>query len=179
MYRFYDLNISIMMLGITLSIHNNEYCYIYVLRRSIFRQVYYYPAMLTVFKNNAFVSHTIHAMKQFNHDAYERPNGSKPIAWGLIGLYISRSYHFIGASIPFHMPCIVSQYHDLNEKYGQENGGGVRQKFAKISQCQTGHQWTKLLMTVHQIVQFCIHVLWIEQSFNMLVSKDGAVIQCG
>ena len=80
MYRFYDLNISIMMLGITLSIHDNENCYIYVIKRSIFRQVYY-PAMLTVFNNNAFMafaSHTIHAMKPFNHDAYERPNGPKP-----------------------------------------------------------------------------------------------------
>ena len=67
-----------MMLGITLSIHNNDNCYIYVLKRSIFRQVYYYPAMLTVFNNNAFASHTIHAMKPFNHDAYERPNGPKP-----------------------------------------------------------------------------------------------------
>ena len=64
-----------MMLGITLSIHNNENCYIYVLKRSIFRQVYYYPAMLTVFNNNAFASHTIHAMKPFNHDAYKRSNG--------------------------------------------------------------------------------------------------------
>ena len=78
MHRFYDLNISIMMLGITLSIHNNENCYIYLLKRSIFRQVYYYPAMLTVFNNNAFASHTIHAMKPFNHDAYERLNGPKP-----------------------------------------------------------------------------------------------------
>ena len=78
MYRFYDLNISIMMLGITLSIHNNENCYICVLKPSIFRQVYYYPAMLTVFNNNAFASNTIHAMKPFNHDAYERPNGPKP-----------------------------------------------------------------------------------------------------
>ena len=76
MYRFYYLYISIMMLGITLSIHNNKNCYIYVLRRSIFRQVYYYPAMLTVFNNNA--SHTIHAVAPFNHDAYERPNGPKP-----------------------------------------------------------------------------------------------------
>ena len=78
MYCFYDLNISIMMLAITLSIHNNENCYSYVLKRSIFRQVYYYPAMLTVLNNNAFASHTIHAMKQFNHDTYERPNGPKP-----------------------------------------------------------------------------------------------------
>ena len=77
-YRFYYLNISIMMLGITLSIHNNENCYVDVLKRSIFRQVYYYPAMLTVFNNNAFASHTIHAMKPFNHDAYERPNGPIP-----------------------------------------------------------------------------------------------------
>ena len=76
MYRFYDLNISIMMLEITLSIHNNENCYIYVLKRSIFRQVYYYPVMLTVFNNNAFASHTIHAMKPFNYDAYDRPNMS-------------------------------------------------------------------------------------------------------
>ena len=68
MYQSHDLNISIMMLGITLSIHNNENGYIYVLKRSIFRQVYYYPAMLTVFNNNAFTSHTIHAMKPFNHD---------------------------------------------------------------------------------------------------------------
>ena len=59
-----------MMLGITSSIHNNENCYIYVLKRSIFRHVYYYPAMLTVFNNNAFASHTIHVMKPFNHDAY-------------------------------------------------------------------------------------------------------------
>ena len=78
MYQFYDLNISIMMLGITLSIHNNVNCYIYVLNRLIFRQVYYYPAMLTVFNNNAFASHTIHAMNPFNHDAYEPPNGPKP-----------------------------------------------------------------------------------------------------
>ena len=76
MYRFYDLNISIMMLGTTLSTHNNENCYIYGLKRSIFRQVYYYPAMLTVFNNNAFASPAIHAMKPFNHDAYVRPNGS-------------------------------------------------------------------------------------------------------
>ena len=75
MCRFYDLNISIMMLGITLQVYNNENCYIYVLKRSIVIQVYYYPAMLTVFNNNAFASHTIHAMKPFNHDAYERPNG--------------------------------------------------------------------------------------------------------
>ena len=67
-----------MMWGITLSIHNNENCYMYVLKRSIFTQVYYYSAILTVFNNNAFASHTIHAMKPFNHDAYERPNGPKP-----------------------------------------------------------------------------------------------------
>ena len=71
MYRFYYLNISIMMLGITLQVHN----YIDVLKRSICIQVYYYPAMLTVFNNNAFASYSIHAMKPFNHDAYERPNG--------------------------------------------------------------------------------------------------------
>ena len=64
MYRFYDLNISIMMLGITLSIHNNENCYMYVQKRLIFRQVYYYPAMLTVFNNNAFASHALHAKIQ-------------------------------------------------------------------------------------------------------------------
>ena len=39
MYRFYYLNISIMMLGITLSIHNNNNCYIYVLKRTIFTEV--------------------------------------------------------------------------------------------------------------------------------------------
>ena len=60
MYRFYDLNISIMMLGITLQVHNNENCYMYVLKLSIVIQVYYYPAMLTVFNNNAFASHAIH-----------------------------------------------------------------------------------------------------------------------
>ena len=64
-----------MMLGITLSIHNNENYYIYEPKRSIFRQVYYYPAMLTVFNNNAFASYTIHAMKPFNHDVYLRPSG--------------------------------------------------------------------------------------------------------
>ena len=77
MCQCYDLNISMMMLGITLSIDNNENCFIYVLKRSIFIQAYYHPAMLTVLSsiNNAFASHTIHAMKPFNHDAYERPNG--------------------------------------------------------------------------------------------------------
>ena len=75
MYRFYYLNMSIMMLGITLEVHNNENSYIYVLKRSICIHVYYYPAMLTVFNNNAFASYAIHAMKPFNHDAYERPNG--------------------------------------------------------------------------------------------------------
>ena len=78
MCRFYDLNISIVMLGITLSIHNNENCCMYVLKRSIFRQVYYYPAMPTVSNNNAFALHTMYAMKPFNHDAYERSNGPKP-----------------------------------------------------------------------------------------------------
>ena len=78
MYRFHDLDMSIMMLGITLSIHNNENCHMYVLKRSIFRQVYYYPAMLTVFNNSAFASHAMHAMKPFNHDAYERPNDPTP-----------------------------------------------------------------------------------------------------
>ena len=36
--------------------------------------------MLTEFNNNAFGSHTTHAMKTFNNDAvaYERPNGPKP-----------------------------------------------------------------------------------------------------
>ena len=42
---------------------------------------------------------------------------------GLIGLLISRLYHFIGVSIPFHIPLIVSEYHDHNEKYGAERWG--------------------------------------------------------
>ena len=79
------------------------------------------------------------------------------------------------------------QYHDHNEQYGQEKGGGVRQKFSKTLSAnsepqltgKTGHQLTKLLITVSQIVQFCTHVIGVEQSFNMLVSKDGDVIQCG
>ena len=84
------------MLGITLSIHNNEKCYIYELKRSIFRQVYYYPAMLTVFNNNTFASHTIHVMKPFNHDAYVRPNGSKGI-WGI-------EIHILG--LEMHTVCL-------------------------------------------------------------------------
>ena len=60
------------MLGITLSIHNTEMCYISVLRQSLFIPVYYYLAILTVFKNNAL---TAHATKPFNQDAYEWPNG--------------------------------------------------------------------------------------------------------
>ena len=43
----------------------------------------------------------------------------------------------------------------------------------------TGHQWIPLLLTVSQIVQFCTHVLGVERNFNMLVSKDGDVVQCG
>ena len=42
----------------------------------------------------------------------------------------------------------------------------------------TGHQWTQLLLTVSQIVQFCTHVLGVERNINMLVSKDE-VIQYG
>ena len=30
-----------------------------------------------------------------------------------------------------------------------------------------------------QIVQLCTHVLGVERNFNMLVSKDGEVVQCG
>ena len=42
---------------------------------------------------------------------------------------------------------------------------------------KTGHQWTQLLLTVSQVVQFCTHVLGVERKFNMLVSKDGEVVQ--
>ena len=44
-------------------------------------------------------------------------------------------------------------------------------EFAKISQCHSSQ--------ASEMVQFCTHVLGVEQSFNMLVSKDGEVIQCG
>ena len=39
MYQFYYLNILMQMLGITLSIHNNESCYICMLEQSICRTV--------------------------------------------------------------------------------------------------------------------------------------------
>ena len=63
-----------------------------------------------------------------------------------------------------------------------------QQKFAKISVSIVSHSsqarlvinaLTQLLLTVSQIVQFCTHVLWVERNFNMLVSKDGEVVQCG
>ena len=38
MYQFYDSNIMMQMLGITLSIHNTEVCYIYVQKQSIVMQ---------------------------------------------------------------------------------------------------------------------------------------------
>ena len=62
------------------------------------------------------------------------------------------------------MPCIVSQYHDHNEQYGQEKGGGSGRYLPKFLGAnsepeltgKTGHQWTKLLITVSQIVQFAL-----------------------
>ena len=45
------------------------------------------------------------------------------IARVFIGLLISRLYHFIGESIPFHMSYIVSQYHVHNEIYGRREVG--------------------------------------------------------
>ena len=51
--------------------------------------------MLTVFNNNAFASHTIHAMDPFNHDAYERPNGPKPELRNRNSYIRSRNAHCI------------------------------------------------------------------------------------
>ena len=45
-------------------------------------------------------------------------------------------YHFIGVSIPFHMPLIVSQCLDHNERYGTEKRGGVQQNFASVDRAR-------------------------------------------
>ena len=69
------------------------------------------------------------------------------IARGVIGSCISRVYHFIGVSIPFHMPFIVSQYHDHNEKYIQfcthllgveRNFNMLVSKYGEVVQCGSG-----------------------------------------
>ena len=57
-YYLFTLNIMMQLLGITLTILNNEICYICVLKQSLFIPVYYYLAMLTVFNKNAFTAHT-------------------------------------------------------------------------------------------------------------------------
>ena len=36
---------------------------------------------------------------------------------------------------------------------------------------KTGHQWTRLLLTLNQIAQFCTYVLGVERYVNMLVSN--------
>ena len=44
---------------------------------------------------------------------------------------------------------------------------------------KTGHQLTRFLLALSQIVQFCTPVLGVERNVNMLVSKDGEIVQCG
>ena len=44
---------------------------------------------------------------------------------------------------------------------------------------KTGHQWTQLLLTVSQIIQFALMFYGLNETFNMLVSKYGEVVQCG
>ena len=114
MYRCYDLNISIMMLGITLSIHNNENCYIYVLKRSIFRQVYYYPAMLTVFNNNAFASHTIHTIVEKTYPSIDPHSTPPPPVLLILHLtsYLT-SYILLTSALSFHSKncTVVHMFH--------------------------------------------------------------------
>ena len=80
---------------------------------------------------SAYVSAAHHTSSWLDHELNSKSSEHCLCgARGLIGLY-----HFIGVSILFHMPLIVSKYHDHNEIYGSEKRGGVQQKFAKISQC--------------------------------------------
>ena len=86
-----------------------------------------------VFKYKRLLTQVLH----FTQKQQNKLNSSEyclcgAIAWGLI----SRLYHVLDVSIIVHMPPIVSQYRDHNERYGPEKRGGVQQKFAKISQCQ-------------------------------------------
>ena len=65
---------------------------------------------------------------------------SGAIAQGLIGL--SQLCPFIGASIPFHMPLIVSQLHDNNVRYGPEKRGGSNTNFPKSINTNSEPQFT-------------------------------------
>ena len=84
------------------------------------------------------------------------------------------------------MPLIVSQYHDHNEIYERREVGSSRNLGPAVPIVSHSSQARLVInelncysCTVSQIVQFCTHVLGIERNFNMLVSKDGEIVQCG